>query len=303
MNLRIVTDSSSCLPAGWAEEHGVTVIPQGVVVDGAAYRETVDLPGDDFYRLLERGATASSSQPRPEDFAAVYRAALDAGDQVLSIHIGAKLSGTLETARSQAALAQAASGGGREATAGGAGLPTPAMASDPPGHIHLVDSRSAGLGLGFLVMEAARLAREGMAPAAVAAALGDMIPRVRVCFMLHTMTYLVRGGRVGRAAGLAASLLRLRPLLGFEDGEIVPVGHTRTSRQATAQLWRLISASADRGLSYAGFHYGLNRDEVEGWRREFTDRYGIEAALTQLGPAVGVHSGPRILGVVQVEAG
>lgn len=285
MTVRIVTDSSSCLPPGWADENGVTVIPQGIVVDGVAYRENVDLSGADFYRLLEGGAVATSSQPRPQDFVAAYRAALEEGDDVLSIHIGSGLSGTLNAAHSQAAALQA-----------------PAAGAARPGRIHLIDSRSAGLGLGFLVMEAARLAREGGAPATIATALENMVPRVRVYFMLRTMTYLVRGGRVGRVAGLAASLLRLQPILTFQDGQTASASRARTSRQASAQLWELISASTPRGLRYAGFHYGVNRDEVDGWRREFTSRYGVQAILTQLGPAVGAHSGPHVLGVVLVEA-
>lgn len=293
VTVRIVTDSSSCLPPGWAEEHGVTVIPQGVVVDGRAYRENVDLSADDFYRMLERGAVATSSQPRPEDLRAAYRgvgahtgadgAAAGPGGtaastgEILSIHISSDLSGTLSAAA--------------------------AFAADlAPGRVHLVDSKSAGLGLGFLVMEAARRAAAGAAAADIAAALEDMVPRVRVYFLLHTMAYLVRGGRVGRAAGLAASLLRVRPLLTFQGGRTTPVSRDRSERAANARLWELIAASAGRGLHYAGFHYALNRAEVDGWRREFTLRYGVEAELTQLGPAVGAHSGPRILGVVLVES-
>ncbi|HZK49305.1 MAG TPA: DegV family protein [Thermoleophilia bacterium] len=280
MTVRIVTDSSSCLPPGWAEENGVSVIPQGIVVDGTAYRENVDLSGDEFYRLLEWGSTATSSQPRPDAFVTAYRAALDAGDEMVSVHIGSDLSGTLDAAYSHAA-----------------GLRTP----DSPARIHLVDSCSAGLGLGFLVVEAARLAAEGAEALSIVTALEAMVPKIRVYFMLHTMTYLVRGGRVGRAAGLAASLLKLRPILTINDGEIAPAARTRTPHAAAAQLWALIDASARRGVRYAGFHYGLNRDEVDGWRQEFTRRYGLEAWLTQLGPAVGAHSGPRVLGVVLVE--
>lgn len=285
MTIRIVTDSSSCLPPGWAEEHGVIVIPQGVVVDGTAYRENVGLSGDEFYRRLEAGATASSSQPEPAAFLAAYREALEAGDDVLSIHIGSGLSGTLDAAHSLVA------GLGR----------TGDEFADASERIRLVDSRSAGLGLGFMVVEAARRASEGASAAAIAGELEAMAAKVRVYFMLHTMTYLVRGGRVGRAAGLAASLLKLRPILTFADGQTAPAARTRTPRAATAQLWQLIDASARRGLRYAGFHYGTNRDEVDEWRREFTQRYGLEALLTQLGPAVGAHSGPRILGVVLVE--
>lgn len=278
MAVRIVTDSSSCLPPGWAEEHGVIVIPQGVVVDGRAHREGVDLSGDDFYRLLEQGAAATSSQPRPHAFLTAYREALEAGDEVLSVHIGSHLSGTLDAAFSH-------------------------IQTLDPARIHLVDSQSAGLGLGFLVMEAARLARDGAAPRSIVTALEALIPKTHIYFMLHTMTYLVRGGRVGRAAGLAASLLKLRPILTFDHGQIARAASTRTPRAACSQLWTLIDDSARKGLRYAGFHYGLNREEVDGWRREFDLRHGMEAWLTQLGPAVGAHSGPRVLGVVLVEAG
>ncbi len=288
MTLRIVTDSSSCLPSGWAEANGVTVIPQGVVLDGTAYRENVDLSGDDFYHRLQGGATATSSQPRPEDFAAAYRTALDAGDQVLSIHIGSRLSSTLDTAHSQAALLAA-----KGPAARGSGAPAGSR-------IHLVDSNSAGLGLGFLVMEAVRLAQLGGEPAAIVRELESMATRIRVYFMLHTMTYLVRGGRVGRAAGLAGALLGLRPILTFDDGRIAPAGRTRTARQAASRLWDLVSDAARGGITHAGFHYGLNRDEVEGWRREFAERFGMDSLITQLGPAVGAHSGPWILGIVLI---
>ena len=276
MTVRIVTDSSSCLPPGWAEEHGVTVIPQGVVVDGRAYRENVDLSGDEFYALLRAGAAVTSSQPEPTSFLAAYSAAREAGEEVVSIHIGSRLSGTLDAAHSLAGAVD-------------------------PTHVHLVDSHSAGLGLGFLVMEAARLAGEGADAPSIAAELREMVAKVRVYFMLQTMAYLVRGGRVGRAAGIAGSLLKLRPILTFVDGQIVPAARTRTPRAAAAQLRGSIDASARKGLRYAGFHFGLNRDEVDGWRRDFTRRYGVEALLTQLGPAVGAHSGPDILGVVLVE--
>lgn len=282
LTVRIVTDSSSCLPPGWAEEHGVTVIPQGVVADGRAYRENVDLSGDDFYRLLEQGAVATSSQPRPEDFRAAYTGSAGAGralggptDEIVAIHIGSRLSGTLDAAAAHAE-------------------------EFAPGRVWLVDSGSAGLGLGFLVMEAARLAELGLEAADIAHRVQDMATRTHVFFMLHTMAYLVRGGRVGRAAGLAAALLRLRPILTFEGGQIVPAGRTRTPRQAAARLRTLVDETAAAGVSHAGFHFGLNREEVEGWRSGFVERYGVEPYTTQLGPAVGAHSGPRIVGIVLV---
>lgn len=276
MGLRIVTDSSSCLPPGWAAANDVTVIPQRFILDGIPYRDGADLSADDFYRRLQAGAVSTSSQPGPEEFRSAYVHGAADDDEVVSIHIGAGLSGTLDSAH--------------------------AVASQiAPGRVHLVDSRSAGLGLGFLVMEAARIAAEGAAAGEVLAAVHDMIPRTRVYFLLRTVKYLVRGGRVGRAAGVAASLLNVRPILTFSDGTTAVVARARTERAAETTLWQLVEGSASRGLHYAGLHYGLDPSEAETWARRLSERYGIDPVVTQLGPAVGAHSGPSILGVVLVE--
>jgi DegV family protein with EDD domain len=276
MGFRIVTDSSSCLPAGWAAANDVTVIPQRFILDGVPCRDGGDVSTDEFYRRLEAGANSMSSQPTPEEFRSAYERAAADDAEVVSIHIGAGLSGTLNSAY---------------AVASGIGS----------GRIHVVDSRSAGLGLGFLVMEAARMAAEGAQVVDALAVIEDMIPRTRVYFLLHTVKYLVRGGRVGRAAGVAASLLNVRPILTFADGATAVVARTRTHRAAEAALWRLVDDSVSRGLQRAGLHYGLDSSEAEAWSGRLAERHGVETIITQLSPAVGAHAGPSILGVVLVE--
>lgn len=276
MTLRIVTDSSSCLPAGWAAAHGVTVIPQRYILDGVPCRDGGDLSAGDFYRRIEAGAISTSSQPLPDDFRSAYQQATADDAEVISIHIGAGLSGTLNSAY---------------AVASGIGS----------GRIHVVDSRSAGLGLGFLVMEAARMADEGSQAVDVLAAVETMIPRTRVYFLLPTVKYLVRGGRVGRAAGVAASLLNVRPILTFSDGVTAVVARARSQRAAETALWCLVDDCASRGLQFAGLHYALDPSEAETWSRELAERHGVETVVTQLSPAVGAHSGPSILGVVLIE--
>jgi DegV family protein with EDD domain len=277
MRFHIVTDSSSCLPAGWAAANDVTVIPQRFILDGVPRQDGGDLSTDEFYRRIEAGAISMSSQPGPDEFRAAYEQA-GAGDaDVVSIHIGAGLSGTLNSAH---------------AVASGLGS----------GRVHVVDSRSAGLGLGFLVMEAARMATEGAQVVDALAAIEDMISRTRVYFLLHTVRYLVQGGRVGRAAGVVASLLHVRPILTFTDGATAVVARARTKSAAETALWRLVDDSASRGLQYAGLHYGLDPSEAEIWSRRLAERHDVETFMTQLSPAVGAHSGPSILGVVLVES-
>ena len=276
MGFRIVTDSSSCLPAGWAAANDVTVIPQRFILDGVPCQDGGGVSTDEFYRRLEAGANSMSSQPTPEEFRSAYERATADDAEVISIHIGAGLSGTLNSAYAVAS-------------------------GTDSGRIHVVDSRSAGLGLGFLVMEAARMAAEGAQVADVLAAIDDMIPRTRVYFLLHTVKYLVRGGRVGRAAGVAASLLNVRPILTFADGATAVVARTRTHRAAETALWRLVDESVSRGLQRAGLHYGLDSSEAEAWSGRLAEQHGVETVVTQLSPAVGAHAGPSILGVVLVE--
>jgi DegV family protein with EDD domain len=276
MAFRIVTDSSSCLPAGWAAAHDVTVIPQRFLLDGVPCQDGGHLSTDEFYRRLEAGAISLSSQPGPDEFRSAYEQASADDAEVISIHIGAGLSGTLD-------LAYAVASGSRL------------------GRVQVVDSRSAGLGLGFLVMEAARMQAEGAHVVDVLAAIEDMILRTKVYFLLHTVKYLVHGGRVGRAAGVAASLLRVRPILTFTDGATAVVARARTKSAAETALWRLVKDSASRGLQHVGLHYGLDPSEAEMWSRRLAELYGVETVTTQLSPAVGAHSGPSILGVVLVE--
>jgi len=272
----IVTDSSSCLPLGWAAAHDVTVIPQRFILDGVPCQDGGDISTNEFYRRMEAGAISMSSQPGPEEFRSAYERAGADDAEVISIHIGAGLSGTLNSAYAVAS-----------------GLDS--------GRVHVVDSRSAGLGLGFLVMEAARMAAEGAPAVDVLAAIEDMIPRTRVYFLLHTVKYLVRGGRVGRAAGVAASLLNVRPILTFADGATAVIARARTHHAAETALWRLVDDSASRGLQRVGLHYGLDPSEAQTWSRRLAERHGVETVITQLSPAVGAHSGPSILGVVLVE--
>jgi len=276
MRFHIVTDSSSCLPAGWAAANDVTVIPQRFVLDGVPCQDGGGLSTSEFYRRIEAGALSMSSQPGPEEFRAAYERAAADDAEVISIHIGAGLSGTLNSAH---------------AVASGLG----------PGRVHVVDSQSAGLGLGFLVMEAARMATEGAHVVDVQAAIEDMIPRTRVYFLLHTVKYLVQGGRVGRAAGVVASLLNVRPILTFSNGATAVVARARTKSAAETALSKLVDDCASRGLRYAGLHYGLDPSEAETWSRRLAERHGVEPIVTQLSPAVGAHSGPSILGVVLVE--
>jgi len=275
MAIHIVTDSTACLPQAYVEEHGVTVVPLRVSLDGEYFRDGIDITNDEFYRRLVAGAKAGSTQPSPDEFASAYRAILDKDPEgdIVSIHISSRLSGTLNAALT-----------GRNQ------LDTV--------HVRLVDTWNAGLGTGFPVMRAVELAGAGAPLGQVVAEVEALCLRTHVYFVLDSLTYFERGGRIGKAAAIAASVLKIKPILTFIEGVTDVVDRPRTKKVALERLSAIIDKHVQKGVEYIGFQYATNRAEVEDFQREFTSRYNLPSILTQLGPVVGSQSGPDIVGVI-----
>jgi DegV family protein with EDD domain len=277
MALHIVTDSTSYLPEGFAEKHGLPVIPLKVSVDGVFFREFAEISADVFYAKQKAGAKCGTTQPGPEEFIAVYSRLLqNPEDEVLSIHLSSAMSGTLNSAYI-------------------------AAEQTDPRRIRLYDVRTSGLGLGFMVMSAVRLAERGADVDAIVKMLDGMQPRNHIYFLVGTMKYLIEGGRIGKAAGVAASILQIKPILTVKDGIVDVFERPRTMRTARDRMWALIDQAVVRGIESIGFHYAGNRAEVEAMQTEFSRRTGIPSVLSQLGPCLGCHTGPETMAVVIID--
>jgi DegV family protein with EDD domain len=278
MAVHIVTDSTACLPEGYASEHDVTVVPLKVTLDGVTYRDGVDITGNQFYKALEAGQAASTSQPSPEQFKQAYQGIMDKDPDadILSIHVTSKISGTLNSALTARNLLNTT-------------------------RIRFIDSLSAGLGMGFPVMRAAKLAATGALASAVAEATEAMCKRTHCYYVLESLKYLERGGRIGKAKAILASILKIKPLLTFTEGAIDVIAQPRTKRVALERLWSVIETAVHKGVEDIGFHYGTNLLEVEEFQREFARRFNLSSFLTQLSPVVGTYSGPDMIGCCLVE--
>jgi DegV family protein with EDD domain len=277
MALRIVTDSTSYLPEGFAQKHSLPVVPLKVSVDGVFFREFVEITPDAFYAKQKAGARSGTTQPGPEDFIAIYSELLqDPKDTVLSIHLSSAMSGTLNSAYIAAEQTDAE-------------------------RIHLYDVRTSGLGLGFMVMSAVRMAEHGAGVSEILAMLDRMQARTHIYFLVGTMKYLIEGGRIGKAAGVAASILQIKPILTVRDGIVDVFERPRTMRTARDRMWALIDQAVVKGIESIGFHYAGNKAEVEAMQAEFSRRTGITSVLSQLGPVVGCHTGPETMAVVIVD--
>ena len=283
MGTSIVTDSTSYLPDELLAEHRIHRVSLYVSLEGIEQREVeIGKPGaesyDEFFERLRRSETgATTSQPSVGDFESVYEPLLANGDEIVSIHISAGISGTCGAARqARQQLLDRGAGGER---------------------IHVWDSRSSAGGQGMMAMIAARAAAAGATGEEVLAAIDRARASLEMWFAIDTLEYLRKGGRIGAAEAWLGSALQIKPILTLGE-EITPVERVRTRRRA---FQRLVEYAPERQRAGAGawvvqhiHHPARARALVDECRRIF----GSEPVfVSEIGPVLAAHTGPGLLGV------
>jgi DegV family protein with EDD domain len=234
----------------------------------------VDLSRDRFYRLMaETPDFPFTSQPSPEDFAGVYEEACRDGAKVVSIHLSSNLSGTFNSAL----LA-------RRMMAG-------------RGQVEVIDSRALSVGLGLVVRVAAMAARRGDDLLGVAEAARQAVARTRMLGIFTTLGHLSHSGRVNRPAVQAARMLGIKPLFTLRDGEFARAGFVRTVAQGLGRMADFVKARTE--VTGLGIVYGELGEHATDLRRRLEALCpGVEIMMARLGPALGTHGGPGVLGMV-----
>jgi DegV family protein with EDD domain len=277
MPVRVVTDSTADLPRHVAEELGISVVPLLVLFGEKAYRDGVDLTSEQFFeRLTQSRVLPTTSQPSVGAFQEAYGKLARETKEIVSIHISSRASGTYEAARSA-----------RETITKGP-------------RIELVDSLSASMGVGIIAAAAARAAKAGASLDEVTSLARGMVPRVHVFALLETLEYLRRGGRIGRATAFLGGVLSLKPILRIHDGEVHPVSRVRTRRKAIDKMLEL--AMAYESIGEAAVMHGTTPEDAEALARRVTERLpGVPVHTGHIGPVIGVHGGPGIIGIIVLE--
>ena len=278
--VQIVTDSTADLPTDLAREHGITVVPLEVHFGRKMYHDRVDLQPRDFYRILEQNIAHPESSPPPvEVFTTAYRPLLERGD-VLSFHLSAKLSETYRHA-GEAALALAAQ-----------------RASER--NLEVYDTGLISTALGLLTLFAARLSAHGMESAEILRRIQDMQSRISILFVVDTLEYLARGGRIGKAQAWMGGLLRIKPILGLENGAIVPVARMRGRRAATTRLLELLHERHEKKRpTIAAITHARAARWADRIRQRLEQELDIaELIISETGAVVGTHVGPGAFSVV-----
>jgi DegV family protein with EDD domain len=271
--IHLVTDSTCDIPPTEARALGVSVVPLTVRFGNEQYRDGVDIDADTFYTKLEHtNVHPTTSQPSPDLFATLYRTLLeDPADQVVSLHISSKLSGTLQSAHLAAQDFDAT-------------------------RLSLVDTESVSGGMQLLVRAALDDIAAGDDAATVAAKTTRRRSRVTILFLLDTLTYLHRGGRIGRAQAFVGGLLNVKPVLTVRDGEVAPLARVRSRTKGTSMIIDEVRKCVPLAR-LAVFHA-----DAPDWKADLEAQ--LRAAVPEvspvggrIGPVVGAYSGPGCVGV------
>ncbi len=273
----VVTDSTCDLPDSLIEQLEVTVVPLNIRIGHESFEDRVSIqPAAFMEKLAAENGTAVTSAPSVGRIANEYERLAETHDQIISIHISSRLSGTYSCAQMARDLFV-----------------------DGP-EIRVIDSATASMGLGLAVKTAAELAQSGASMQEIENRVQNVLSRTHLIFLVDTLEHLRRGGRIGRAAEIIGSVLQLKPLLRIEEGIVVPQARTRTRARALAGLVQLLDEVPS--IEAAAVVYTEGAEDIGVIAEHLSPRLGDEdLIISELSPVLSAHIGPGGLGVAFVE--
>ncbi|WPX08369.1 DegV family protein [Anaerocellum danielii] len=279
MGVTIVTDSTCDLSPQMLKRFGIKMVPLNVYFGEEVYKDWAELDPVTFYQKLSQSTELPrTSQPSPEDFVNVFKEEIENGNEVVSIHLSSKLSGTFNSA---------------------------CLARDmlDSSKIFVVDGKSASIGTGILAILAKRLADEGKSAKEIAERITKKTATIRHLFAVETLEYLKKGGRISPAKATIGSILNIKPILHIVDGVVEPLDKVRGMKRA---LPRIIEEVKNKGLDLkgqvCGFCYAGVLDEavdyIEMINKELKPG---ELIVTQIGSVIGTYVGPGTVAFIFFE--
>ncbi|MGH2554340.1 MAG: DegV family protein [Actinomycetota bacterium] len=271
MGVAIVADSAANLPDDMARELGIEIVPMYLNFGDQVYRDGHDLTPSHFYeRLVRDGEVASTSTPSPGDYLEAFERT--GREEILCVTVASSMS----SSHQQASMA----------------------AERFPGRVEVLDSLNAAMAEGFVAVEAARAAAGAGSLDEVLARAKEVAHRARLYATVDTFEFLRKSGRVTKLQAYAATMLDIKPVFGFREGEIVPISRTRTKRKALARIVEdAVREMEDRPVHLAALHAAAV-DEAEELAERISARATVvERVITEVTPVIGAHTGPGLVGV------
>ena len=271
--VRIIADTTSCLDEAIAEKYQIPVIPQVINFGEESFYEGRDMNIQEFMARLKTGKVMpKTAAPPPELFVREFERLVPTGDTILCIHPSAEISGTVRSAEV-------------------------ARLDFPGADIRILDTRTVGSALGTLVELAAQWAAEGESADSIQNRLSSFIPRCRIYFVVASLDYLARGGRIGGASALLGSLLQIKPILHLKDGRVDVYEKERTHKRAIQRLIEITAQQIDHnGKGYLSIMQAGAADQSAELAQELSGRvHQAKVRVFNMPPAIVTHGGPGIL--------
>lgn len=273
--VKIVTDSTLDLPLEQVNELDVVIVPLTVTIDGASYKDGVDITSSEFAKLLVSAKNIpQSSQPSTGDFLTVYADLDKQGYDIISVHMSSGMSGTYQSAQTAAGMSDA--------------------------NVTVIDSSFISVALGFQVMEAAMMAKEGKTVDEIIQKLDTIRENTSLYLMVDTLDYLLKGGRIGRGRALVGSLLKIKPVASLQDGVYTPVAKVRTYNQLI-KFFRETYEKESQGkkIKHIGIAHIEARQLAEQVKHTLSEVSGLEGiSIIETTPIVSTHTGPGALALM-----
>lgn len=280
MKIAVVTDSTSDIPANIAKKNKISVVPLNLHVENKTYLDNIDISADELYEMLPSSSVApTTSAPSAGTFIEVYENLLKSYDQIISIHISSKLSLTHGSAVSAAK-----------------------EINKKKKLVEVINSETASMALGLTTIIVAETIKKNNISLHEAGELSKNLSKKSTFLgMVPTLKYLVRGGRIGKAKGFVGSLLKFKPILTMQDGEAHPLVRVRSIEKGINKLKELAQENAP--LEKISVLYTTEKNKAEEIAQDIkTFDKKNDPIIAQLGPVIGAHLGPNVLGLGYIKS-
>ena len=275
----VVTDSTASIPEPMLKELDIHTVAYYIHRGEEVLRDLVTIQREEFLNwLITARVLPTTASPGPGDYFETYESLMEEGhDEIISIHMTSKGSGAYQAALVAQSMIKE---------------------KDPEVRVEVIDTRNVSLCQGWMAIEAARAALAGLCLDEIATKVQRMIPVARMIQTADTLNYLYMGGRIGKATNLVGSLLNIKPLIGMEDGEIVPLGVARGRGHAYQAIANKVEETLGKGRARIAYVHAGAKQEVERLKGLVEDKVEVvESFIAELSPALAVHSGPGTAGL------
>ena len=277
MAIKIVTDSTSYIADEYIKKYDINIVSLNVIINGVSSRE-VDIKNEVFYEEIRNSKEIpKSSQPIPEEMLNTFREIVEDGDSIVGIFLSSKMSGTYSNANM---------------------IKDMILEDYPDAEIHILDSKTNCMQMGFAVIEAARTAIEGKSINEVINAANHVINNSRFLFTPETLEYLKKGGRIGGAAALFGNVLQIKPILTVVNGETSVFKKVRTRKKAIEEIVKTVLEEIEsKGLGDIVVHHINCQEDGLKLAKALENKLGKKVEIQSIGPVIGVHVGPGSIGI------